>query len=61
MNENTKIIFIENSAGMSEKRIRCLIDGTNLKIEQLISNTYPFFTIILTLKNNNKLNKYNLI
>jgi hypothetical protein len=61
MDENTKIIFIENYEGISIKHIRHLINNTNLKIEQIISNTYPFFTIILKLKNNNKSNEYDLI
>lgn len=61
MNENTKIIFIENYQGMSVKDIRHLINNTNLKIEQIISTIYPFFTVILKLKNNKKLNEYNLI
>lgn len=61
MNENTKIIFIENYQGMSVKDMRDLINDTNLRIEEIVSTTYPFFTVILKLKNDNKLNEYNLI
>jgi methylase of polypeptide subunit release factors len=61
MNENTKIILIENYQGMSVKDMRQLINDTNLKIEQIVSTASTFFTVILKLKNDNKLNKYNLI
>jgi tRNA1(Val) A37 N6-methylase TrmN6 len=62
MNKNTKIIFIENYyEGMSVKDMRHLIKHTNLKIEQIVSTIYPYFTVILKLKNSNELNEYNLI
>jgi methylase of polypeptide subunit release factors len=61
MNENTKIVLIENYQGMSVKDMRHLITDTNLKIEQIVSSAWPYFTVILKLKNDNTLNKYNLV
>jgi methylase of polypeptide subunit release factors len=63
MNENSTIIFIENHYGISIKQIKNLLNGTNLKIEHIISTNktdystptinHSFFTIVLKLKNDN--------
>jgi methylase of polypeptide subunit release factors len=60
MNENTKIIFIENYYGMSLMQLQNLIKDTNLQIEEIVStneiptNIHSFYTIILKLKTDNK-------
>ncbi len=60
MNENTKIIFIENHYGMALNELKSLLNDTNLKIEKVIStnggiptNIHSFYTVIIKLKNNN--------
>jgi len=62
MNENTKIIFIENHHGMSLNELKNLLNGTNLKIEKVVSTNggtptiiHSFFTVILRLKNNDNI------
>jgi methylase of polypeptide subunit release factors len=58
INENTKIIFIENHHGMSLNELKNLLNGTNLKIEKAVSTNggvptdiHSFYTVIITLKN----------